>query len=299
MIDPLTSKSNDLADAVKLLEWIADGGNHRSAFPAACASAVLEALRTNAHETFDPRETIDTLRYELEQFATGANLTDRQRARLREIARTEVKGGAVCRNAIKAGVDAIDAFHEAEPADPEKGVEEVVMSMLSGEIHHGLDTPDRVCFYEQDFYVLSNFSSFQVKWLGMEFMTSEHVYHWEKFRHTDLRAADAIRDARSAHDALMIATSLKSVRRRDWDTIKVIIMREILRAKAAQHEYVRRKLLQTGTRELVENSWRDDFWGWGTNRDGNNMLGKLWMDIRDEMRSPGFDPTKWVTNGHS
>jgi hypothetical protein len=45
------SKSNDLADAVKLLEWIAEGGNHRSAFPAACASAVLEALRTNALET--------------------------------------------------------------------------------------------------------------------------------------------------------------------------------------------------------------------------------------------------------
>jgi hypothetical protein len=34
---------------------------------------------------------------------------------------------------------------------------------------------------------------------------------------------------------------------------------------------------------LIENSWRDDFWGWGPNRDGKNQLGKLWMEIRSEL----------------
>lgn len=48
-------------------------------------------------------------------------------------------------------------------------------------------------------------------------------------------------------------------------------------------QYVRRKLLATGDRELVEDSWRDDFWGWGPNRDGQNMLGKLWMEVRGEV----------------
>jgi ribA/ribD-fused uncharacterized protein len=62
-------------------------------------------------------------------------------------------------------------------------------------------------------------------------------------------------------------------------------MYDILWAKQSQHEYVRRKLIQTKGRELVENSWRDDFWGWGPNRDGLNMLGKLWMEVRDELRS--------------
>lgn len=37
--------------------------------------------------------------------------------------------------------------------------------------------------------------------------------------------------------------------------------------------------------EPVENSWRDDFWGWGPNRDGQNMLGRLWMEIRAELRA--------------
>lgn len=73
-------------------------------------------------------------------------------------------------------------------------------------------------------------------------------------------------------------------RRSDWDAVKVDIMRNILRAKVDQHEYVRRKLLATGNRELIEDSWRDDFWGWGLNRDGQNMLGRLWMEIRTDLR---------------
>ena len=40
----------------------------------------------------------------------------------------------------------------------------------------------------------------------------------------------------------------------------------------------------TGERELIEDSWRDGFWGWGENRDGKNMLGKLWMEVRAELR---------------
>lgn len=150
---------------------------------------------------------------------------------------------------------------------------------------HGLDTPERVCFYEQDFYVLSNFSAFNVDVFGRDFQTSEHAYHWAKFRDTSPATASRVRHARSAHDAFKIAETHKGERRKDWDDVKVDIMRDILRAKVAQHEYVRRKLLATGDRELVENSWRDDFWGWGPNRDGKNQLGKLWMEIRAEVRA--------------
>lgn len=156
---------------------------------------------------------------------------------------------------------------------------------------HGLDTPERVRFYEHDFYVLSNFSAFGIEWSGRWFPTSEHAYHWEKFYDGDPRdeancpIAYTIMHARSAHDAFKYAEQNKAHRRSDWDDVKVGIMRDILRAKAAQHEYVRRKLLATGDRELVEDSWRDDFWGWGPNRDGQNMLGKLWMEVRAEIRA--------------
>jgi ribA/ribD-fused uncharacterized protein len=152
-------------------------------------------------------------------------------------------------------------------------------------MNHGLDTDERVCFYEQDFYVLSNFSAFTLHWHGARFDTAEVAYHWEKFpgthneldKYQESQIARRIRVADSAHEAFKIAEVNRSLRRSDWDGIKVDIMRQILRAKVDQHEYVRRKLLATGNRELVENSWRDSFWGWGPNEDGQNMLGKLWI----------------------
>lgn len=150
---------------------------------------------------------------------------------------------------------------------------------------HGLDTERQIFFYEQDFYPLSNFSAFTLQWKGLRFDTSEAAYHWEKFEgaaRSGLR--DEIWTAPSAHEAFKIAERNKHWRRSDWDAVKVGVMGSILRAKAAQHEYVRRKLLGTGERELVENSWRDDFWGWGPKRDGLNMLGKLWMVVRGEIR---------------
>lgn len=144
-----------------------------------------------------------------------------------------------------------------------------------------LDTEFKAFFYEQEFYPLSNFSAFNLQWKGLIFATSEAAYHWEKF--PGLPIQKDILHAPSAHEAFKLAEKYKSARRKDWDDVKVEIMREILRAKAAQHEYVRRKLLETGDRYLCENSWRDDFWGWGPNREGKNMLGKLWMEVRAEL----------------
>ncbi|RWO90880.1 NADAR family protein [Mesorhizobium sp.] len=169
------------------------------------------------------------------------------------------------------------------------------MKTLDGLECHKSDTPEMVCFYEQDFYVLSNFSAFTIMWewtprVGLvRFDTSEAVYHFMKFKVNvptaqQFQLMERIRHAPSAHEAFKLAERNKSLRRSDWDDVKVDIMRDILRAKVAQHEYVHRKLLATGDRELVEDSWRDDFWGWGPNRDGKNMLGKLWMEIRAELR---------------
>jgi ribA/ribD-fused uncharacterized protein len=152
--------------------------------------------------------------------------------------------------------------------------------------YHKLDTETQVFFYEQDFYVLSNFSAFRLRWKDVDYDTSEHAYHCEKFP-LGTWAGDQIKAARSAHDAYKIAEKYRDHLPPDWDDRKVGIMRDILRAKASQHEYVCRKLLETGDRELIEDSWRDSFWGWGPNRNGQNMLGKLWMEIREELRLKG------------
>lgn len=153
-----------------------------------------------------------------------------------------------------------------------------------------LDTDEQVFFYEQDFYVLSNFSAFNLRWKSWEFPTLEHAYHWEKYAHKnppggECDACYVIRRAPSAHEAFKLGQVGLALRRPDWNDVRIGVMRDLLRAKAGQHEYVRCKLLATGERTLIENSWRDDFWGWGPDRDGQNMLGKLWMELRDELRA--------------
>ncbi len=218
-----------------------------------------------------------------------------------ELARRD-RVDADVRDALRETVAAIEATdHHARSNVEERALRKALAILATqpaearsaqevGECH-GLDTPERVCFYEQDFYVLSNFSAFRVWWKGRTFDTSEAAYHWEKFPdhaaiQFDIEAAD------SAHEAFKVAERNKPFRRDDWDDVKVDVMRDILRAKAAQHEYVHRKLLATGDRELVENSWRDDYWGWGPNRDGNNMLGKLWMEVRTELRAALGQPAR-------
>lgn len=142
-----------------------------------------------------------------------------------------------------------------------------------------------IFFYEHEFYVFSNFSSFMVEWKGKLYPTSEHVYHSEKFESEDLK--EKIRNTRSAHDSLKLAHKNKDSYKPNWDEIKIGVMKEILQAKTEQHPYVKKKLLESHGRELIEDSWRDDFWGWGPNKDGKNHLGKLWMEVREEVLNLG------------
>ena len=173
--------------------------------------------------------------------------------------------------ALESAADHVEAFFASSAIGPK----------------YTLDNDRQVFFYEQDHYYLSNFSAFALVWRGGRvFPTSEHAYQWEKFPHLPEVQLE-IASAPSAHEAFKIAERNGTRKRTDWldNDERVLTMRDILRAKAAQHEYIRRKLLQTGDRELIENSWRDDFWGWGPNRDGKNMLGRLWMEVRAELQS--------------
>jgi ribA/ribD-fused uncharacterized protein len=71
--------------------------------------------------------------------------------------------------------------------------------------------------------------------------------------------------------------------RPDWDHIKVRIMRALLKKKFEDPE-LRQKLLDTGDKELVEgNNWGDQFWGVCKGH-GDNMLGRLLMELRGEIR---------------
>lgn len=186
---------------------------------------------------------------------------------------------------FRAAVEASDlerlhiALERGSPAAPQ----ESSASIRGASPNRGMDTDAQVFFYEREFYCLSNFSAFSLLWDEARFDTSEAAYQAAKFpAHPEIQLA--IRIAPSAHEAFRVARQHDDRRRPDWIDVRVDVMRLILRAKIAQHPYVLQKLLQTGERELVEDSWRDSFWGWGEDRAGRNMLGKLWMELREQVR---------------
>lgn len=70
------------------------------------------------------------------------------------------------------------------------------------------------------------------------------------------------------------------------------VMRAGLGAKFAQHAAPRRLLVESGTGELagsllIEASPHDVFWGRGFDGRGENMLGKVLMELRETLLAEG------------
>lgn len=130
---------------------------------------------------------------------------------------------------------------------------------------------------------LSNFWPAQVTLDGVEYPSTEHAYQAAKT--VDLQAREQIRSSASPGDAKR--ASRKLLLRPDWEEIKVQTMLDLLRQKFKHDTELGRKLLETGHVELVEgNTWGDRFWG-VCKGEGLNTLGKLLMQVREEIRHGG------------
>ncbi len=131
--------------------------------------------------------------------------------------------------------------------------------------------------------MFSNFSAFAVNYNGKVWMTAEHAYQAAKFE--DKEVVELIHKSLSAHDAKKVAHAHKEKMNPRWGSVKVSVMENIVRAKIAIHPYVREKLLETGSREIMEDSHKDSFWGRGPDFKGRNELGKVWMRLREELQN--------------
>ena len=133
-----------------------------------------------------------------------------------------------------------------------------------------------------DYGYFSNFAAYPIKLDGMTWPTSEHYFQAQKFE--DAGHREAIRKANSAMLAARMGRDRKKKLRRDWESIKVSIMTDAVRAKFTQHEELRALLLATGDAKLVEHTENDSYWGDGGNGSGKNMLGQILMRVRSELQ---------------
>lgn len=79
------------------------------------------------------------------------------------------------------------------------------------------------------------------------------------------------------------AKAINMAQEDDWEQKKVGVMYKLLQIKFSKPE-LREKLLGTGNAKLINNvTYFDDFYGVKDGR-GMNLLGKLLMKLRDELR---------------
>jgi ribA/ribD-fused uncharacterized protein len=62
-------------------------------------------------------------------------------------------------------------------------------------------------------------------------------------------------------------------------------MKKALRAKFTQNEALKKLLLETGDRPLVEANPTDNYWGYGRTKMGKNRMGILLMELRSALRA--------------
>ena len=97
-----------------------------------------------------------------------------------------------------------------------------------------------------------------------------------------------IADMESPEEAAQLGRQMQRTRpdlvRPDWSSeTKTAIMLAALSAQFEAHAGPREMLLSTRGLELAEASPNDFFWGWGYDGSGGNQLGKLLVQVREEI----------------
>jgi len=131
----------------------------------------------------------------------------------------------------------------------------------------------------------SNFSRHPVFLKGKRWPTSEHYFQAQKFSGTEHE--EAVRLCKKPSEAAALGRNRKLPLRPDWESVKDQVMLEVVRAKFTQHEDLKAILLGTGDAVLVEHTTNDSYWADGGDGSGKNMLGRILMQVREELRREG------------
>lgn len=127
---------------------------------------------------------------------------------------------------------------------------------------------------------LSNFYASEVTYEGITYQNSEAAF----------QACKSLDNAERLKFANLDPSSAKRLGRRvalraDWEDVKYNIMKGVVKAKFEQNSDLADWLIATGDAYLEEgNTWGDRTWG-TVNGVGKNYLGKILMEVRDELRN--------------
>ena len=163
---------------------------------------------------------------------------------------------------------------------------------------------DQACAFGNTRAAWGAFSNFQPLAVPImagpwSFQFSESLYQAAKFAgHPDVQ--QRIAEAPTARQAAAIGRTPGLGIDPDWNEQRVDVMRWVLRMKReANRDEIDAVLAKTGERPIVEVSTRDPWWGARPVADryeGHNVLGRLWMELRQQLRQddPAASSGAWA-----
>lgn len=145
--------------------------------------------------------------------------------------------------------------------------------------------------FRGEYEFLSNFYISDIEYEGLTYSSVEAAFQAAK---TKLSSDEETKRQRAPFCSYTPSVAKRMGRRgmlrSDWEKVKDGIMLDILRIKFNSNPDLRDKLLGTDDAVLVEgNTWHDCYWGdcdcpKCIHKPGKNMLGKLLMKVRDELK---------------
>jgi ribA/ribD-fused uncharacterized protein len=131
----------------------------------------------------------------------------------------------------------------------------------------------------------SNFSLHPIEIEGSYWQTVEHYYQAQKFVGTENEGlSQVIRDAKTPMEAAQIGRDRTLKLRADWEQVKRHVMWQGVLTKFLTHTDIQAILLDTCDELIVEDSPTDYYWGCGQDKTGQNQLGQILMNVRQEIR---------------
>lgn len=138
---------------------------------------------------------------------------------------------------------------------------------------------NKIDSFRNEYYFLSNFYEVPVTYDGITYQNNEAAFQAQKcLKYEDKKQFSNLNPSEAKKLGRRVSL------RPDWEDIKKSFMKEVVLAKFTQHGYLKEKLLNTNDIYLEEgNTWGDKIWG-TVNGQGQNLLGQILMEVREELR---------------
>ncbi len=150
--------------------------------------------------------------------------------------------------------------------------------------HIPMGTTDEPYYFWDEQNPFANFFPSSIEIGGQVFATLENYYQAQKFTHIP-ELFDRVANAPTPAEAKALSREHKGSIRDGWIDVREEIMLTATRAKFSQHAPLAEMLLNTGEREIVEDSPDDQYWGKVRDKGGLNRAGIILMQVRAELSS--------------